>query len=78
LGRLLTRQAKVLSANIRAMRKGSKLSQADLAAKARIDIRYLGGIERGQENPSLRVLVDIARALKVEPFLLMMDLKNDL
>jgi len=41
-----------------------------LAHEIGVDVRYLGGIERGQENPSLNVLTGIAAALGIKPQLL--------
>lgn len=32
-----------------------------------VDVRYLGGIERQQENPSLKVLISLANALGTTP-----------
>jgi len=43
------------------------LTQEQLAFAAKIDLTYLGGIERSRRNPSLLVLVRIAAALKTEP-----------
>lgn len=59
------RLAGILGANVRRLRKAAGLSQEDLAAQVGVDMRYLGGIERGQENPSLAVLEQIAKALRV-------------
>ncbi|MBN9547242.1 MAG: helix-turn-helix transcriptional regulator [Alphaproteobacteria bacterium] len=55
----------VLGGNVRRLRKSAGLSQEELAAEVGIDMRYLGGIERGQENPSLAVIGSIAKALSV-------------
>ena len=59
------RLAGILGANVRRLRKAAGLSQEGLAAMVGVDMRYLGGIERGQENPSLAVLEQTAKALKV-------------
>ena len=59
------RLAGILGANVRRLRKAAGLSQEKLAALVGVDMRYLGGIERGQENPSLAVLERTAKALKV-------------
>jgi len=40
-------------------------SQEELAFKAQIHRTYLGGIERGERNPSLKNIAAIAEALKV-------------
>jgi transcriptional regulator with XRE-family HTH domain len=41
------------------------MTQEQLAFEAEIDLTYVGGIERGRRNPSLMVLVRIAKALGV-------------
>lgn len=63
----------IIGTNIRRLRKAAGLSQETLAAEAGIDMRYLGGIERGQENPTVAVLAGIAKVLKVPPNSLMVD-----
>lgn len=65
----------VIGANIRRLRKAAGLSQEALAAEAGIDMRYLGGIERGQENPSVAVLAGIAKVLGVHPSALMTEVR---
>jgi len=52
---------------IRRLRQAKKLSQEALAHDAGMAMRYLAGIERGEENPSLAFLVKIAEALGVDP-----------
>jgi transcriptional regulator with XRE-family HTH domain len=44
-----------------------RLRQEQLAHKAGMAIRYVAGVERGEENPSLGFLVKIADALGAEP-----------
>jgi transcriptional regulator with XRE-family HTH domain len=56
-----------VGANIRRLRRARGLSQEGLAHEAGIAMRYLAGIERGEENPSLAFLVKIAGALGVLP-----------
>ncbi len=56
----------IIGANVRRLRKAKGLSQEALAAECDIDMRYLGGIERGQENPTVAVLARIAKALGVQ------------
>lgn len=58
---------------IRLLRKSAGLTQEALAHDAGVAMRYLSGIERGEENPSLSVLVKIAAALCVEPKALFED-----
>lgn len=45
--------------------RGEKLNQRQLAERAGIHRTYLTRIEAGQENPSWRVLGDIAAALGI-------------
>jgi transcriptional regulator with XRE-family HTH domain len=52
---------------VRALRKKRELSQEALAAKAEIDRSYMGGIERGERNPTLTMVRRIAKALRVPP-----------
>ena len=51
--------------NIRNYRKRACLSQEKLAEKADLSYKYVGEVERGQENISLDALMRIAKALKV-------------
>lgn len=52
---------------LRSLRKRKRLTQQELAQRVstKIDYSYVGKIERGDQNPSLRTLRDIARALEV-------------
>jgi len=52
---------------VRMLRKAKGLSQEALAHDAGMAMRYLAGIERGEENPTLAILVRIASALAIEP-----------
>ena len=54
-----------LAANTRRFRLARGLSQEDLAHEAGIDRTYASQIERGIANPSLKILCQIAAALKV-------------
>lgn len=57
----------VLGDNIRRLRKAKGLTQEQLAHEAGMAMRYVAGVERGEENPSLRFLIKMADALGVEP-----------
>ena len=46
-------------------RKATKLTQEGLAANAGIDSKYVQDIERGEANPTLAMLVAIAKALRL-------------
>lgn len=53
--------------NVRRMRQAAGLTQEQLAFEARIDLTYVGGIERGRRNPSVLVMARIAEALGTLP-----------
>ncbi|WP_336979119.1 helix-turn-helix transcriptional regulator [Brevundimonas nasdae] len=59
--------AAVVGQNVRKRRQVLGLSQEQLAHDADVTMRYLGAIERGQQNPSLALLVRIATALQCSP-----------
>ena len=51
---------------VRELRTTKGLSQEELAFNTRVHRTYLGGIERGERNPSLKNIAAIAKALGVE------------
>jgi len=53
----------IVAKNVRKLRQQRKLTQEQLAFAAKIDLTYLGGIERGKRNPSLLVMARIAVAI---------------
>jgi transcriptional regulator with XRE-family HTH domain len=55
----------IFGRNVRRLRQQRGLTQEELAFKAKIDLTYMGGIERGRRNPSLMVMARIADALSV-------------
>lgn len=52
---------------VRRAREERGISQERLAELASIHRTYMGGIERGERNPSLINILSIARALQVAP-----------
>jgi transcriptional regulator with XRE-family HTH domain len=70
----LNKSLKVLGERIRKARKAKGISQEDLALLADIDRSYIGGIERGQRNPSFKTLCLIARTVKTDVGTLCKDL----
>ena len=52
---------------IREIRHQRGISQEELALRADVQRSYLGGIERGERNPSLANIVKIAQTLEVSP-----------
>lgn len=57
----------IVGSNVRRGRVKAGLTQEQLAFEARIDLTYVGGIERGKRNPSVLVLARIAEALGTSP-----------
>lgn len=57
----------ILGANVRTLRIKQKLTQEQLADLCDLHRTYVGAIERGDRNVSLKNIVIIAQALNVEP-----------
>jgi transcriptional regulator with XRE-family HTH domain len=57
----------IVGANIRRHRLARGVSQEVLAADAKVAMRHLGFIERGQINASVEVIGRIAEALEIGP-----------
>jgi len=47
------------------IRKEKRISQEELAAQLSMHHTYIGMIERGERNPTIRTLYKMAKALKV-------------
>ena len=62
---------------IRALRLSRGLSQEALADLCQLHRTYLGGIERGERNVSLKNILSIARALRIAPQELFSDFTLD-
>lgn len=58
---------RVLSQNVRELRKKQGLSQEGLAFECELHRTYISGVERGVRNPTITVLARIAEALGVDP-----------
>jgi len=56
-------------------RKEQDMTQQMLAEKIGYDRSYLGFLERGERNPSLEVIIKIAKALAIKPDDLLRDIK---
>jgi transcriptional regulator with XRE-family HTH domain len=52
-------------ARLRQLRTARGWSQEELADRAKKHWTYVGGVERGERNPTLRVIADLAHALGV-------------
>jgi transcriptional regulator with XRE-family HTH domain len=57
---------KVMAVNVRRERYAKKLTQEELAHKARLSARYLGSVERARVSASVTVLGRLAEALRVD------------
>ena len=55
----------IVGRNVRRLRIQRGMTQEELAFESKIDLTYVGGIERGKRNPSLLVLARVADALSV-------------
>ena len=58
---------KAFGGALRAARNKMGLSQERFALQVGLDRTYVGGIERGERNPSLRNIWKLAEALGVSP-----------
>lgn len=56
---------KVLGQNLRSHRLKMNLSQKDLSQISGLDANYIGGVERGERNISLKNLYIISISLKI-------------
>ena len=61
--------------NIRRRRNEIGISQEKLADLCELHRTYIGGIERGERNPSLKNIIAISRALQISPAELMKGIK---
>jgi transcriptional regulator with XRE-family HTH domain len=52
---------------VRRFREAAGISQEELAALAKIHRTYIGGIERGERNPTLLMIHRLAKALGIKP-----------
>ncbi|MBI4098201.1 MAG: helix-turn-helix transcriptional regulator [Candidatus Levybacteria bacterium] len=60
-----TQILKKFGEQVRKLRKEKGMSQEQLADAAGIERSYMGTIERGERNPTLMKVYNIAKALKV-------------
>lgn len=51
---------------VRTARVAAKLSQEELADRSGLDRSYVGGVERGERNPTLEVIAKVAAGLGVD------------
>jgi transcriptional regulator with XRE-family HTH domain len=70
-------EALVFGQTLRRFRNGKGWSQEQLADRAGITLNYVGNLERGEQGPSLHMLVRLARALEVDLPTLLGEFKLD-
>jgi transcriptional regulator with XRE-family HTH domain len=58
---------KLLGQRIKELRQTRGWSQEELAERMESGAKYVSSLERGRENPTLEMLINVARTLKVEP-----------
>jgi len=71
------RGRQLVGKNVRRIRVDQGISQERLAYDAGVDRSYLGGIERGEENPTVDVLERLANRLDVAISDLFLHLAED-
>jgi transcriptional regulator with XRE-family HTH domain len=69
-------EAEWFGASIRALREERGLTQAQLAEGASLSSTYLGIIERGENVPTLSVILQLAKGLQVHPMELLRDYRS--
>ena len=59
--------AELFGAVVRELREGRGWTQEELAERASMNASYLGFVERGDNVPTLTIIIQIAEGLRVEP-----------
>ena len=67
----------LLGVNVRHHRKLKGMSQEALAAEAGMERSYVSDLERGTRNPSVTALGRLAKALDVQPHVLLLCAEPD-
>jgi transcriptional regulator with XRE-family HTH domain len=70
-------EALLFGQSLRRFRAEKGWSQERLAEAAGITLNYVGNLERGEQGPSLHVLVRLARALEMDLSVLVSDFRRD-
>lgn len=53
--------------NVKQLREANKFSKSYLASLIDCDISYVGKIERAEKSPNFKIIIKLAKALKVNP-----------
>ena len=67
---------RIAGANIRAYRRERGVSQEELADSLGVHRTYMGGVERGERNLTLRSLERLAERMGVDPVMLLTPPKD--
>lgn len=59
---------RALGKRMKTVRQRRGLTQEGLAEKVGLSSKYISGIERGVENPTMDNLIRLAKVLEVEPY----------
>ncbi len=63
---------RIVAQNLRRLRQDRGLSQEELAGQAELNRNYVGMIEREENAASVDMLESLAKALKVDPSILLL------
>ena len=66
-------EAEKFGAVVRRLRERRGLTQEELAEQAEVSATYIGFVERGDNVPTLTIIIQIASALGVRPSELLRD-----
>jgi transcriptional regulator with XRE-family HTH domain len=67
---------RTLGRRVRQLRMSMGWTQEELAARCGKHWTYIGGIERGERNPTLRVLASLAKAFSI-PLARLLSFRKD-
>lgn len=68
---------RVLAANVKALRTQKKWSQEEFAERCGLHRTYIGAIERGERNVTLKTLQELASGLNVSSAELITERRRD-
>lgn len=66
----------LLGLNVRKYRKQKSMTQEELGLDTEMERSYVSDLERGTRNPSVRAVERLAKALDVQPYLLLMPIED--
>ena len=67
----------IVGNNIKLHRKALGISQEELAFRCGLHRTYIGGIERGERNITIKSLYKIANALNIEVYKLIIEVHDE-